>query len=83
MVTVSIIWPIAEEYDGFESASQRKRHDWHVMHARDVMHSGQTNLEREAAVQWWWAPGFRREEIKAMWSAAVQPQAVMQYLNLK
>lgn len=36
MVTVSIIGPIAEEYNGFESASQLKRHDGHVMHAHNV-----------------------------------------------
>lgn len=36
MVTVNIIRPIAEEYNGFESASQLKRHDEHVMHAHDT-----------------------------------------------
>lgn len=36
MVTVNIIWPIAEEYNGFESAEQLKGHDGQVAHAHDA-----------------------------------------------
>lgn len=74
MVTVRIIWPIAEEYNGFESASTTKKtrwacDAWTYCNMRSVQASAwETNLGGK---------GLTDDHVLVFMTT----QAVMQYLN--